>query len=133
MTEKMFAPPSRTCFCSMPEKMKHTFDLNILVGNLLENAIEAAVRTDRKYLKVNITFNRGVLKIRMENSFLPMGAENGERQDRQFFFTTKKEKGQHGFGLKSVEKIVDAYNGTMEVTTQEDVFCVNLVLYMPEP
>lgn len=117
----------------LPEKMKHTFDLNILVGNLLENAIEAAVRTDRKYLKVNITFNRGVLKIRMENSFLPMGAENGERQDRQFFFTTKKEKGQHGFGLKSVEKIVDAYNGTMEVTTQEDVFCVNLVLYMPEP
>ena len=116
----------------LPEKMKHTFDMNVLVGNLLENAIEAAVRTDRKYLSVNIAFKKGVLKIRMENSFLPAETEDRERQGRQLLFTTKKEKEQHGFGLKSVEKIVEAYHGTMEITTQKELFCVNLILYMPE-
>lgn len=116
----------------LPEKMKHTFDMNVLVGNLLENAIEAAVRTDRKYLSVNIAFRKGMLRIRMENSFLPAEMEGRERQGRQLFFTTKREKEQHGFGLKSVEKIVETYHGTMEITTQKDLFCVNLILYMPE-
>lgn len=116
----------------LPEKMIHTFEMNVLIGNLLENAIEAAVQTDRKYLRVNIVFKKGVLKIRMENSFLPAEIENRERQGRQLFFTTKKEKEQHGFGLKSVEKIVEAYHGTMEITTEKDLFCVNLILYMPE-
>lgn len=117
----------------LPEKMKHAFDMNVLMGNLLENAIEAAVRTDRKYLKVTMVFKRGVLRIGIENSYLPAEIENGEPQGRQHFLTTKKEKEQHGFGLKSVEKIVEAYNGTMEIITQKEVFCVNLILYMPEP
>ena len=103
------------------------------MGNLLENAIEAAARTDRKYLKVTMVFKRGVLRIGIENSYLPAEIENGEPQGRQHFLTTKKEKEQHGFGLKSVEKIVEAYNGTMEIITQKEVFCVNLILYMPEP
>ena len=32
----------------LPEEIKHSFDLNILLGNLLENAIEAAERTENK-------------------------------------------------------------------------------------
>lgn len=117
----------------LPEKMKHAFDMNVLIGNLLENAIEAAFKTDRKYLKVTMVFKRGVLKIKMENSFLSVETENGRQEGGRHFFTTKQEKEQHGLGLKSVEKIVEAYNGTMEVTPQKDVFCVNLILYMPEP
>ena len=34
---------------------------------------------------------------------------------------------QHGIGLKNVKKIVEKYNGTMEGTTQEGIFCVNLL------
>lgn len=63
---------------------------------------------------------------------MPAETEDRERQGRQLLFTTKKEKEQHGFGLKSVEKIVEAYHGTMEITAQKDLFCVNLILYMPE-
>lgn len=116
----------------LPEKMKHAFDINILAGNLLENAIEAAIQTDRKYLKVNMTFQKGVLKICVENSYLPEALESGERQGRKTFLTTKKEKERHGIGLESVEKIVEAYNGTMEITPGEELFSVRLVLYMPE-
>lgn len=117
----------------LPEKMKHAFDINVLIGNLLENAIEAAVQTEQKYLKVDIALKKGVLKIRIENSFLPEMIKKREAQGRAFFLSTKKEKEQHGFGLRSVERIVKAYNGTMEVTPQNDIFCVNLILYMPKP
>lgn len=113
----------------LPEKMKHTFEINVLIGNLLENAIEAAVLTEKKYLKVNISLKKGVLKIRIENSFLPGKLQNGKGEGK-IFLTTKREKDQHGIGLKSVEKIVEAYNGTMEAVPQNDLFCVNVILYM---
>ena len=114
----------------LPEKMKHTFEINVMIGNLLENAIEAARQTDKKYLNVNITLKKGVLKIRIENSFLSANLVEEEQQGGRVFFTTKKAKGQHGIGLKSVRKIVETYNGTMEVTSQNELFCVNLILYM---
>ena len=31
---------------AIPEDMKHSFDLNIIIGNLLQNAIDAAVETE---------------------------------------------------------------------------------------
>ena len=114
----------------LPEKIKHTFDINVMLGNLLENAIEAARQTKQKYLNVNIALKKGVLKIRIENSFLPAGLVKEEKQGASRFLTTKKAKEQHGIGLKSVRKIVESYNGTMEVTPQNELFCVNLILYM---
>ena len=114
----------------LPEKIKHTFDINVMIGNLLENAIEAARQTKQKYLNVNIVLKKGVLKIRIENSFLPAGLVKEEKQGSSRFLTTKKAKEQHGIGLKSVRKIVETYNGTMEVTPQNELFCVNLILYM---
>ena len=115
----------------LPEKIKHTFDINVMIGNLLENAIEAARQTEQKYLNVNIALKKGVLKIRIENSFLPERVVKEERQGSgRTFLTTKRAKEQHGIGLKSVRKIVETYNGTMEVTPQNEIFCVNLILYM---
>lgn len=114
----------------LPEKIKHTFEVNVLLGNLLENAIEAAGKTEKKYLNVKIAFQKGVLRTRVENSFLPAELMKKERWEDKVFPTTKKEKARHGIGLKSVKKIVDAHNGTMEITTENDIFCVNLILYM---
>lgn len=115
----------------LPEEIKHSFDINVLLGNLLENAIEAAQQTDKKYLSVNISLKRGVLKIMIENSFDISNIICEEQQGKgKVLLTTKPFKEQHGIGLKSVKKIVEKYNGTMNVSPQEDVFCVNLILYM---
>ena len=117
----------------LPEEIQHSFDINILLGNLLENAIEAAKQTERKYLGVQITLNREVLKIEVENSFRPenlVWEEQGGRN--RSLLTTKRVKEQHGIGLKNVRKIVESYNGVMEVETKGDVFCVKLILYMTE-
>ncbi|MCM1539970.1 MAG: GHKL domain-containing protein [Blautia sp.] len=114
----------------MPEKIKHSFDINILLGNLLENAIEAARQTEEKYLGVDIAIKKGVLKIQIENTYISENIVKEKRGSGTVFLTTKKAKEKHGIGLKSVRKIVEMYNGTMEVTPQNDIFCVKLILYM---
>ena len=115
----------------LPEEIKHSFDINVLLGNLLENAIEAAQQTEKKYLSINIMLKRGVFKLVIENSFNVSSIIHEEQQGKsKVLLTTKPFKEQHGIGLKNVKKIVEKYNGAMNVSTQEDIFCVNLILYM---
>lgn len=115
----------------LPEKVRHSFDINVLFGNLLENAIEAAGKTERKYLSVHITLKRGILKVKIENSFEASRILWEEQQGTDTILkTTKPFTDLHGIGLKNVKKIVEKYNGTMAVTTQDGIFCVNLILYM---
>lgn len=115
----------------LPEKVRHSFDINVMLGNLLENAIEAAGKTENKYLSVHIKLKRGILKVKIENSFESSYILRKEQNRKDTILkTTKPFTEQHGIGLKNVKKIVEKYNGTMAVTAQEGIFCVNLLLYM---
>ena len=42
----------------LPEDIKHYFDINILIGNLLENAIEAARQTEDQYLYISMMLRK---------------------------------------------------------------------------
>lgn len=115
----------------LPEEVKHSFDINVLIGNLLENAISAARQTDKKYLGIYIALKKGVLKVKIENSFIASDMI-GETKKENGLLTTKALKEQHGIGLKNVKKIVEKYNGAMNVVRQNGIFCVSLILYMPK-
>lgn len=115
----------------LPEKVRHSFDINVMLGNLLENAIKAAGKTENKYLSVHIKLKRGILKVKIENSFESSYILRKEQNRKDTILkTTKPFTEQHGIGLKNVKKIVEKYNGTMAVTAQKGIFCVNLLLYM---
>ena len=115
----------------LPEKVRHSFDINVMLGNLLENAIKAAGKTENKYLSVHIKLKRGILKVKIENSFESSCILRKEQNRKDTILkTTKPFTKQHGIGLKNVKKIVEKYNGTMAVTAQKGIFCVNLLLYM---
>ncbi len=71
------------------------------------------------------------MKVQIANSFLTENIVTEEQKGiGTVFLSTKKAKEQHGIGMKSVRKIVEAYNGIMEVMPQDDIFCVSLILYM---
>ena len=54
---------------NIPEKLVlHSFDLNVVLGNLLDNAIEAAGQTEEKELKIAMKLDKGILFINVRNS-----------------------------------------------------------------
>ena len=111
----------------LPESLLHTFDINVILGNLLENAIEAARQSAEKRLDVSVVYRKGILHIIIENSYTSVPDEG-----RRGFTTTKKEAGEHGIGLENVKRIVAKNNGVLEVKTEKDTFCVNMVLYLAD-
>lgn len=36
----------------------------------------------------------------------------------------------HGYGLKSVKEVVEKYNGTIEIKTDNNIFTITVVLYV---
>lgn len=116
----------------IPESINHSFDIIVILGNLLENAIEASSQTDEKLLNVSIQLKQGVLKIEIENSFNSLSLKEKREKGRTSLLTTKKEKREHGIGLKSVQKIVEKYNGIIHIHKQNNRFHVELILYISE-
>lgn len=111
----------------LPGEVGHAFDINVILGNLLENAIDAAAQTEEKRLDFRMELAQGFLRLQIENSY-----DGKVKQDGGRLLTTKADQGPHGIGLENVRKIVGKYDGKMEIHPGGDRFCVLLILYMPE-
>lgn len=90
-------------------------DLCALAGNLIDNAMEATKQMDEKYIFFAIQKHHEKVTIKCENTYsvLPKVKKNGT------FFTTKKDKQQHGIGTKIIQEIVEKYHGTQEIQCAE--------------
>lgn len=113
---------------SIPENLEiHNYLFNVILGNLLENTIAAAVKTERKYLKIHIKLKQNVIYIVVENSY------NGEVKIKDNkIMTSKKDKKIHGIGLESVKRMVEEMNGMLDIQWKESVFTVNIIFYLEE-
>lgn len=113
----------------IPEDIKHSFDINMVLGNLLENAIEAALQTEEKFLAFDMKWRKGILKIEMSNSFSHSLIVKTVGEDIRLL-STKSDSIYHGIGLQSVKRIVDKYQGDMTFDTEGNRFQVKIILYM---
>ena len=95
-------------------------DLCAILGNLLDNAIEAARQVpDPSGRTVALTIRRihQMLVIKVENSFSAVPVQkNGELK------TTKTEGGLHGWGLKSAQTAAEKYDGMVQAGVFGEVF-----------
>ncbi|MBO4652541.1 MAG: GHKL domain-containing protein [Lachnospiraceae bacterium] len=112
---------------SLPDKVGISRnDISVLFGNLLENAIEAAVKLPEEKRLVEIKgglINEGVLAFTVENTFLSAP----KRRERRFNST--KHEGL-GIGTESVRDIVERYDGKILFETNGDRFCASVMMYM---
>lgn len=94
-------------------------DLTTILGNLLDNALEAAKTAPENLRFLNLTIRRinAMLIIKVENGYgsTPV-QENGK------LLTSKKDKAFHGWGLKSVQTAADRYDGTIRTDYKDHVF-----------
>ena len=83
------------------------YDLVGILGNLLDNAIEATEKSKDKIVRIESDFRNDFSVIIVSNSCV----NTPKLDNSKLPSTTKNNKRLHGFGLKSVQKTVKKYNG----------------------
>lgn len=100
-------------------------DLIAIMGNLLDNAIEAAHECDKGYIHLYLyTQNEACFSIiKIVNNYAgSIEVHSGK------LITKKDNKARHGFGTGNVAAVVEKYGGYVDVTYDEDVFTVVVLL-----
>jgi signal transduction histidine kinase len=106
----------------------HVKDICALFGNLLDNAIEATQQIaspDNKLI---------TLSVKQKNNFVVVECVNccdqqviiQEKNDLPK--TTKDDKKNHGFGLKSIRQIAEKYNGSMTFSQDKNWVTIKVLL-----
>jgi sensor histidine kinase regulating citrate/malate metabolism len=101
-------------------------DLAIIIGTLMDNAVEACQKAEEKYIGFNLYYRPDYLILRMENSTAP-DAPRPSWMDGQGR-SNKSDPENHGFGLSNVKHLVEKHNGLIEIDLRKDIFKVNVAL-----
>ena len=110
---------------SLPEALPlPETDLCMLLGNLLENALQASVSLPAEQRSIHVIcqlLSPAMLGLIVENAY-----DGDLKKDGNTFRSTRP--GGTGTGLKSVENIVRRYHGKLTIETEHQVFSVNVLL-----
>ena len=106
-------------------------DLEIctLFSNLLDNAIEACekIEGNRRWIEIQITRKSGMLYLTISNSIKDRPSEQEGK-----LITNKQNHQLHGYGIKSVQKIVRKYEGDFSYQIRESEFIVTITFWRLE-
>ena len=113
--------------CSIEKDLSgiESTDLCNLLGNMLDNAIEAAqeCKTEKRSIELNISSlsNRLIVIVRnsINHSIL---AENPN------LVTSKHDKSEHGYGIKTIKSITEKYDGTIDFFEENLTFVFRVEL-----
>ncbi len=110
---------------SLPENLEiNGPELAALIGNALDNAIEAARGAEDKRIIIQARADKGMLMMRVSNAF------TGTRQDANGSFpTTKPDKRYHGYGLEGIRELASRLGGTMDASAVDGRF--ELIVCLP--
>lgn len=99
-------------FCDIREQsvsFMDDIDISPLFGNLLSNAFEAAKYSEEKIIELDVQFKptQKMTIVRIMNSC----KEPPQKDSEGLLITNKKDREKHGYGQKSIVRIVNKYNG----------------------
>ncbi len=133
-TEKrLYCVANKIALSYMADGAKVSFmkdsDLYALFGNALDNAIEAVKQIkeeERRVISLTLLEHNNFITVRIDNTF------EGEIEFSDGLPVTKKtDTNLHGFGMKSMRMIVARYGGEMEVTVNDDIFSLSMLIPIP--
>lgn len=108
------------CLINVPQQLSiKDYVLNNLLSNSLDNAIENCPKDG--LIKVTVFYEQPILYIQIVNDI-----------DLSFDQTlkTKKDKQNHGYGLKSIRRIIHQYDGKMDIQYDDKKFIIQLSLIL---
>ena len=111
---------------NIPEDLYlNNFNICVILGNLVDNAVREASKSQEKLLTIKIQIKQELLLIFIENSYSGkiLEKKNGLQ-------TTQTELAIHGIGLENVKRVVVANGGEIKIDYTSNRFCVQVLLYM---
>lgn len=107
-----------------------TADIASMFGNALDNAIECERKVkekDKRCIVLDVHTKGNMLSIRVEN-YCPDAPEFVEG----FPVTSKEDRDNHGFGLRSIRYIAKKYDGTVQSGVRNDFFILSMLFQIPK-
>ena len=105
----------------------HVTDICSIFGNALDNAIEHVILIpdpEKRLIHLTVSAQKGFVFIKIENYCEAEISKNEE----DLITTTKKDSKNHGFGLKSIRKAVEKYDGSVVFGVQQNWFELKILL-----
>lgn len=104
--------------CGVALKISNS-DMCSLLANLIDNAIEASVKTESKKVKLKIKEKGDMVVISVSNSCIKNPIEDSFKSDKV---------GNHGWGTKIIRDIAERYHGYVSEDYEENVFIMRVML-----
>ena len=107
-----------TVKANLPDNLNITdVELSIVIGNLLDNAIEACTAsTDKEpFIRVYLVMKSNMLYFSMLNS-------SGDKLKKDGSLFNSKKGGFHGFGLRRAESIIEKHGGWIKYNSEDGAF-----------
>ncbi len=104
-------------------------DIYALFGNAFDNAIAAVMQVSdnsKRVISSKMLTQDKVMVIQIQNYFV-----GNIRYEDGLPVTTKEEKEEHGFGMKSIRYTAEKYNGTITVNANNGIFVLQILLPLP--
>lgn len=131
LTEKSLVCANRniklTCMANAEHlSMIGVIDLYTILGNALDNAIECVEEfqeNDKKMIGLTINEHGKMLLLSVENYYeKPINFRN------DLPLTSKKDKRNHGLGLRSIKMIMKKYGGDIRIHTENQIFSLQMTI-----
>lgn len=115
------------CKIVVPEELPfRQCDLGVVLGNAIDNAIDATKQCKEKQKVVDIVMGvkKEALVIIIKNpyEYAPIKNIKGE------YLSTKNEKIHHGYGLKSIYKVAEKYGGEVVIKEERSEFIITIFM-----
>lgn len=101
-------------------------DMIIIIGNLLDNAMEAAEKcSEYKYVYFSARYHQDVLYITVDNTFVG----NLQFENNRSIKTTKLNREWHGVGINNIKSASERYHGSVEQEVSDNMFSSRVILF----
>lgn len=105
-------------------------DICSIFGNALDNCIESVLKLDdddKRIIRVAVFTKNQFVMMRFENYY-----ESELKFDHGVPMTTKADTHYHGYGIKSIKKIIEKYDGNLSIDGENHWFDMKILIPLPE-
>ena len=109
----------------------HSYDIGVILGNAVDNAIEACQKLKAKepgadaFIRISSLQKGNLLILKVENSF---DGRLARGRQEELPVTDKADRKSHGIGLANIKSTAEKYQGTMDFRVKDRVFILSVMM-----